>query len=165
MQWGRDKADQQEAERATDEMVADESYVVIGISASDYALLDSLLEVNPISGITLRKVTPASSHASVVIASVHERGNIELEGITLQNEGQLVDMRGWTLQDEDGNVFEFGEVLIFSNAQHTVYTGDGQNTPIATFRGLGSSILEAGEIISLYDADGNLQSQYIVPGE
>jgi hypothetical protein len=53
----------------------------------------------------------------------------------------------------------FTQQLLFSNAEVTIYTRSGTNTPIALFWGLDEPVWgDAGEILTLRDANGDVQA-------
>ena len=73
---------------------------------------------------------------------------------------------GWTLQDLDGNVYEFRrEQRIFSNSEVTIYTRAGQDTPIALFWGLDEAIWEPGDVVTLRDNNDRVQAILRIPAD
>jgi len=111
---------------------------------------------SPAATITL---APTATNAQVVISQVTRAGDVTAEGIRLRNTGATVNLTGWTLSDSEGNRFTFPELLMFSNAELTVFTRAGQNTPVAIYWGRDTAVWgEAGDIAILTDTRGNIQA-------
>lgn len=115
---------------------------------------------SPSPTITL---APTASDAQVDIVDVINAGDITAEGIRLRNTGNTVNVTGWTLSDDDGNEFTFPEQLLFSNAEVTINTRAGENTPIALFWGLDTPVWDEGDILTLRDNTGNVQATLRLP--
>ncbi len=110
----------------------------------------------PNATITL---APTAANAQVVISSINRPGDITAEGITIRNTGATVNLTGWTLRDAEGNTYTFREFILFSNAEVTVFTRAGQNTPIALYWGRDTAVWgDAGDVAILSDARGNVQA-------
>jgi murein DD-endopeptidase MepM/ murein hydrolase activator NlpD len=104
---------------------------------------------------------PTAVNAQVEIVSVLNPGDITAEGVEIRNRGGAVDLNGWTLSDGDDNTFTFPAQRVFTNAQITVFTRAGQNTPIALYWGQRAAVFgEPGDIVTLADANGVVQSTY-----
>ncbi|MGV2433594.1 MAG UNVERIFIED_CONTAM: lamin tail domain-containing protein [Anaerolineae bacterium] len=104
-------------------------------------------------------VVPTATNAQVEIVRILKPGDITLEAVEIQNRGEAVNLLGWKLTDAEGNVFEFPEQLLFTDGIVTVFTRDGQDTPIVLFWGRGASVwnVEA-DVATLKNADGEVQS-------
>lgn len=113
------------------------------------------LTPSPSPTVTL---VPTAINSEIEIVEVIRAGDVTAEGVRIRNNGRLVETEGWTISDVDGNEFEFVGLLLFSNAEHTVYTRAGQNAPIASFWGLEEPIWQPGDVVTLRDADGDVQA-------
>lgn len=112
--------------------------------------------VTPTPTITL---APTASNAQIQIVDVEVPGDITAEGVRIRNTGNTVDVTNWTLTDADGNEYVFPVQRIFSNAEVTVYTRAGENTPIAFYWGRDEAVWDRpDDIITLQDAQGNVQA-------
>jgi hypothetical protein len=112
----------------------------------------------PAPGATIT-LAPTAVNAQVVISSVSRPGDITAEGITIRNNGATVNLTGWTLRDAEGNTFTFREFILFSNAEVTIFTRAGQNTPVALYWGRDTAVWgDAGDVAILSDARGNVQA-------
>jgi LysM repeat protein len=107
--------------------------------------------------------TADDENTDIEIVGIVSGGDVTAEGIRIRNNGRLVDITDWVLTDADGNEYTFGEQLIFSNSELTLYTRTGQDVPIARYWGLETAVWQAGDVVTLVDADGNVQASYRVP--
>jgi len=118
--------------------------------------------IAPSPTITL---APTATNAQIEIVSADGIGDITAEGIRLRNTGNTINVTGWTLEDAEENVFSFPEQLLFSNAEVTIYTRSGTNTPVALFWGLDEPIWEAGDVLTLIDSTNQIQATIRIPDE
>ena len=109
-------------------------------------------------------LAPTVSGSTVRISSLIGEGQLSQEGVEIVNEGNTIDISGWTLSDGDGNEFIFPDQRrLFSGASVTVNTRQGANTAILFFWGLDEAVFESGDVVVLTDADGDVQSSMRVP--
>lgn len=109
-------------------------------------------------------LVPTAVNAQIEIVEVLNAGDITAEGVRIRNLGNSVNVTGWQLSDLDGNVYQFPEQILFSNAEITIYTRAGQNTPVALFWGLDTAVWsEPGDILTLTDARGQVQATLRLP--
>lgn len=118
--------------------------------------------ITPTPTITL---APTATNAQIAIVDVESAGDITAEGIRLRNTGNTINVTGWSLTDAEGNTFSFPEQLLFSNAEVTIYTRAGTNTPVALFWGLDEAIWDEGDVLTLIDANDNVQATIRLPSE
>ncbi|NPV66145.1 MAG: LysM peptidoglycan-binding domain-containing protein [Anaerolineae bacterium] len=114
----------------------------------------------PVPTVTL---APTAEDAQVVIAQVVGANDVTREEVFINNLGGLVDLRGWTLYDTEGNIYTFPEYRLFPGAGVRVFTRIGENTPAALFWGETRAIWQPGDVISLANASGVVQSTLRVP--
>jgi hypothetical protein len=154
-------------------LTADDAPVNLSASAIDPAELgvvdeDSTAEAtaestNVSTAVPTVTLPPTAVTAQMEILQVINTGDVTAEGVEIRNNGDTVNISGWTLSDDDGNTFEFPEQLLFSNAQVTVYSRAGQTTAIAFFWGQNASVWETGDTLTLTDDDGVVQSTFRIP--
>ncbi len=116
---------------------------------------EAALGETPIPTVTL---APTAADAQVVVTQVVGAGDVTSEGVVIRNQGGLVDMEGWTLYDTQGNVFTFPDYRLFSNGAVTVYSRVGENTAAALFWDETRAVWQPGDVVSLADAIGEVQS-------
>ncbi|MEO0563243.1 MAG: lamin tail domain-containing protein [Chloroflexota bacterium] len=104
-------------------------------------------------------VAPTAFNAQVRLVEVLGPGDITAEGIRIVNEGNAVNVAGWTITDAQGNEFILPEQRLFTNGSVTIYTRPGEDTPIVFYWGRSTAVWgDAGDVATLRDADGQVQS-------
>ena len=107
---------------------------------------------------------PPGFDPQVEIVTVIAAGNLSDERVVLRlsGEGEL-GLQGWSLQDEDGNLYVFPALTLFKDGAVTVYTKGGTNNVVELFWGFGKAVWESGETVSLVDPQGEEQATYQIP--
>ncbi len=100
----------------------------------------------------------------VEIVSVVGAGTLSAEVVVVRynGEGEL-GLADWQLKDDDGNVFTFPQLTLYTNGAVQVHTVSGSDTVVDLYMGLRDPIWESGESVKLYDPQDNLQAIYRVP--
>ncbi|MDQ7026343.1 MAG: lamin tail domain-containing protein [Anaerolineae bacterium] len=131
--------------------------------ATEDANITPTLAITPT--ITL---APTAEDAVLEIVGVVDANDVTAEGIRIRNPGSssTVTVTGWTLEDLDGNVYEFrSQQRIFSNSEVTIYTRTGQDTPIALFWGLDEAVWQEDDVVTLRDENGRVQAIFRIPAD
>ncbi len=144
-----------EPEAATGEETTDTGEEATLAGAVDTALSNE----TPIPTVTL---APTAEDARVIIVQVVGAGDVTSEGVELRNQGGLVDLQGWTLYDTEGHIYTFPEARLFADGSVTVFTRVGEDTAIALFWNQTEPVWQEGDVVSLADADGVVQSTFRV---
>lgn len=108
---------------------------------------------------------PGTGEREVVISEILFPGDGTQEQVVITNNGsQLADLLGWTLSDSDGNIYEFGNVRLWSAGSATVHTRVGQDgsPPTHYFWGKLEAIWSSGETATLKDREGQVVSTFTV---
>lgn len=108
---------------------------------------------------------PPGGVVRVEVARVLNPGDITNEAVEIINRGTSVArLGGWRLVDEQsGDEFVFPPLNLFPQGAVTVYTGVGEDTAIDVYWGRDEAVWEAGDTVQLYDADDNLQHEFVIP--
>ncbi len=108
--------------------------------------------------------TPQTSPEAprVEIRGVDGAGDLAHETVGLLNSGGVAAMAGWTLEDGQGHVFIFPAFTLYNGAI-SVHTKTGQNTVIDLYWGLTEAIWTSGKVITLRNADDDVQSTFRIP--
>lgn len=86
------------------------------------------------------------------------RESLNDEFICLENTGRrAADLTGWTIRDQDGNVYTFGSYSLPSKEIVTIHTGRGSDGRLHTYWDLTEYVWDnRGETARLRRANGNL---------
>lgn len=109
-------------------------------------------------------VNPTAAAGAVTIDNIFGTSDLETEKVRIRCTGaEQVNLTGWTLRDEDMNIYTFPQITIFATAQLDIFTAAGEDKPQSIYWGLLEPIWTHGETASLYDAAGNLVATFTVP--
>lgn len=106
---------------------------------------------------TMTLASPAES-AQIEIIEVEGIGDITSERIRLRNTGGAINLTGWNLTDAAGSRFSFPELLLFPDAEITLYTRSGANTADTLFWGKDQPVWQDGDVLTLTDSAGQIQA-------
>ena len=105
-----------------------------------------------------------SGEAVVEITAVIGPEQLEDEAVLLTNSGDApIALQNWTLLDEDGHEYRFGQVTLFAGSDLQLNTTSGANGPTALFWGLSEAIWTSGETVTLQDNTGATRVTFTVP--
>lgn len=101
----------------------------------------------------------------VEITAVTGVADLEEEAVQISNlGGRQIALLDWTLADENGHQYTFGQVTLFGDgAAIQVHTASGPNGPADLHWGLESSIWESGERVTLFDPEGGIAATFDIP--
>ena len=142
-----------------------------GLANPDALAVGQVLIIPAVDGSATSEPEPAAAAAEpteegapqVVIRGAYERGDLQTEFVYLENVGGVATMLGWTLDDGEGNVFSFPSFTLYNGGGVNVYTRAGTNSVINLYWGFDQSLWTPGKLITLRDAQGASQSQFLVP--
>jgi hypothetical protein len=138
------------------------------------ATLPAIAATTPLSVTTTPQpeTTPtgtaqANAGPLIEINQVIGAGDVTQEYVLLKRlgEGDL-NMAGWKLKDEDGNVFAFPtnpELVLFKGGAVQIYTRVGVDTPTEIYWNRTEPVWKVGEQVTLVDANGTVQATFKVP--
>lgn len=105
-----------------------------------------------------------TQEASVVINSVISSGDLTSERVFLTRTGDSeLNLADWKLEDEDGNVFVFPQLALYKDGAVNIWTTSGTATVVDLYWGMGNSVWESGEKVTLRDARGRVHTTYNIP--
>jgi len=108
--------------------------------------------VAPIVTATVAQPAPAaaaSTAANVRISTVVYPGQRTREAVVIVNEGDQVDMTGWTLSNPRGQTYSFGSVLLFKDSFINLHTTSGVDVPTDLFWNRDEAAWQAGDVATL----------------
>lgn len=105
-----------------------------------------------------------AGEAVVEITAVIGPDQLADEAVLLTNSGDApIALQNWTLLDEDGHEYRFGQVTLFAGSDLQLNTTSGANGPTALFWGLSEAIWTSGETVTLQDSTGATRVTFTVP--
>lgn len=99
----------------------------------------------------------------LAIRTITDAGNLATERVTIVNLGAVVDLTGWTLSDEQGNVYTFPALSLFQGGAVSVHTALGRDTVTDLFWGRAGPAWQSGETASLKDQHGKVRATFMAP--
>ena len=109
-------------------------------------------------------LAPTAVNAQVEILEVMGAGDITAETVVIRNNGNTVNISGWTLSDGDGNTYSFPQDRsLFSGAAVEVKTREGANTAILFYWGRDTAVFGPGDVVVLANRDGEVQASLRLP--
>lgn len=108
-------------------------------------------------------LAPTAVNAQVFIETVVSAGDITREQVVIRNNGNTLNLTGWTLSDGEGNSFVFDERRLFSGATIRINTRAGTNTPVELFWGQQQAVFAPGDVVILADNNGSVQATLRLP--
>jgi hypothetical protein len=104
--------------------------------------------------------TPTITNTPVIppkfeIVELTGRGDLSNETVVIENQGRALSLAGWTLRDQQGNVYLFPNLYLGTGSRVHVHTQAGQNQPDHLYWGLSDPAWgESGDTIVLADQQG-----------
>jgi LysM repeat protein len=112
---------------------------------------------------------PVQGTVIVEISEVIGVGDLAEEAVRITNAGtRPVALQEWELFDEEGHVYSFAAVTLYGSSEagsHSilVHTEAGQKGASNLYWGQETAVWEAGETVTLRDAEGTVQATYVIP--
>jgi len=105
-----------------------------------------------------------SEDVQAVIHAIVGPGNLDVEYAEIHNQSPgPVDMTGWQLTDQDGQVFVFPALILNEGGAVQVRSKKGNNTVIELYWQSEIPIWQSGETAILLNADGDTIATYSIP--
>ncbi|MCJ7626001.1 MAG: lamin tail domain-containing protein [Anaerolineaceae bacterium] len=106
---------------------------------------------------------PPTDQLVVLIQNIFGVGDIENEVVVIQRVGDGgLSLNDWQLEDADGSVFTFNELVLNKDGSVQVYTRAGHDTVTELFWGLTNPIWQIGETAVIKDSQGNIRATYTI---
>jgi len=107
---------------------------------------------------------PATGSAQIAIRSVLGAGSVNDEAVELRNDGEALNLQGWTLTNARGDSFSFPDFRMQRGSVVRVYSKQGENTPAALYWGRETAAWRSGDTLTLADRAGEAQATFVVGG-
>jgi len=100
----------------------------------------------------------------IKIENIFGVDDIDNEEIIIQRSGDgELWLDGWTLVDEDENVYSFPKLLLNKDGAVTLYTRDGIDSVVKLYWGLDQAVWQNGETATIIDPEGNIRATFQIP--
>lgn len=110
--------------------------------------------IAPVVTATNAQPAPAATgNANVRISTVVYPGQRTREAVVIVNEGDQVDMTGWTLSNPRGQSYSFGSVLLFKDSFINLHTTSGVDVPTDLFWNRDQPAWQVGDVATLKRGD------------
>lgn len=106
----------------------------------------------------------SDAQVSIQIVSVVGAGALSAEVVVIRynGEGEL-GLANWQLKDDNGTIYTFPELILYTEGAVQVHTASGSDTVVDLYIGQREPIWESGEVAKLFDPQDNLRAIYRVP--
>jgi LysM repeat protein len=107
----------------------------------------------------------ATGQGQIAVTGVIDAGALASEAVQIVNNGAEAQlMEGWTVRDEDGNVYTFGRVSIFGEGAGVLLnTRAGDDSATDLFWGLTEPAWRSGETLTLMDNASGVVATFAIP--
>lgn len=105
--------------------------------------------VQPTTQVTTTLDNPGSNSANVRITAVIYPGQQSREVIVIVNEGDDINLNGWTINTPRGKVFTFGNLTLYKESFINVHTTNGGNTATDLFWNQTEPVWQSGDSVEL----------------
>jgi LysM repeat protein len=123
--------------------------------------LTPLFSATPRFTATPTGPTPAPE---IIISAVFGVGDWQSERIEIQlnNTGEI-NLDGWQVKDDAGNVFTLPLLRLRSGGQISIYTRTGEPSVTSLYWGLPEAIWQTGDTVTILDAEGRIRATFLIP--
>jgi hypothetical protein len=108
--------------------------------------------------------SPAASQPAAVrvrISAVQFPGQRTRESVSILNEGDQIDLTGWSIVAPDGKSYPFQNFVLFKDSFITLYSTNGSNSPTSLFWNQQDAVWKRGDTVLLKQGDA-VVSTYVV---
>ena len=112
------------------------------------------------------EVIPTLSSGSVKaeILSVIGAGVIADESVVIRNNGDVsLLLTGWTVKDNQGDVYTFPQLTLYPDGTVQLHTGPGIDTASDLFWQRTTPVWNSGDLVALYDTHNIARAFYRIP--
>ena len=101
---------------------------------------------------------------NLVIGGVFGAGDLQTEYVLIRNQGKATaNLLNWTLQGKRGQSYSFPDLRLAQNGTVKLFSKEGTDTVLELFVKSGASLWQKGDILTLKDANGKIQTSFQVP--
>ena len=101
---------------------------------------------------------------NLLIGGVFGAGDLQTEYVLIKNQGKATaNLLNWTLQGERGQNYSFPDLRLAQNGSVKLFSKTGTDTVLELFMKSDVSLWQRGDILTLKDANGKVQTNFQVP--
>jgi hypothetical protein len=101
---------------------------------------------------------------TVEVQAVLIPGDLNNERVLIRNISQsALDLKGWSVKDENGNQYDFPTLTLFPGGVIGVYSAAGTDTSIALYWGRTDPVWQSGETVYILDPENNERAIFKIP--
>lgn len=131
----------------------------VATQTDDPSIIESTASATAENGLNL-----LTEDIEIIIRTVVGAGNLDAEYVEIVSHSEgAVDLSGWQLMDEEGQTFTFPSLILNEGGTVKVRSKAGQDTVIELYWQAESPVWEAGEIVKLLNAEGDIMATYSIP--
>ncbi len=121
-------------------------------------------EIETATPVPTSTTVPLTGESRVIIDSVIGAGDLGSERAFLKRVGPgEISLTGWQLVAENGDVFNFPQLILFESGAVFIHTREGQTTAVALYWELDHAVWESGDTVVLIDDQGEIHTSYQIP--
>jgi hypothetical protein len=106
---------------------------------------------------------PSLDQKVLEIKVVYSPGNLMNEIVVVKRVGGgELDLTGWQIVDENGHKYQF-PALTFNTGDVNIHSASGVDSAQDLFWGRQQSVWQTGEVVKVFDPNGNERASYIIP--
>ena len=98
------------------------------------------------------------------IEGVFGAGELQVEYILLRNPSDTaVDLAGWRIISDGGRNYRFPNLTLYPKGAVNIYSGPGTDTVTELHWNSDTALWVSGDVLTLFDSQGNEHTQFTVP--
>jgi hypothetical protein len=105
----------------------------------------------------------AEAPPQLAIRAINNLGDLPNENVMLINLGGSVNLSGWTLRDQQNNVYPFPNINLFQGGAVIIHTTTGRDTVTDLYWGKTGAMWQNGETATLVDPQGRTHTTFSTP--
>ena len=114
------------------------------------------------SGDSPTQITPLE--LNLLIGGVFGAGDLQTEYVLIKNQGKAIaNLLNWSLQGKRGQNYSFPDLRLAQNGTVKLFSKTGTDTVLELFMKSDVSLWQQGDILTLKDANGKVQTNFQVP--
>ncbi len=121
--------------------------------------------VPSITSLDTTAPTPATSlELNLLIGGVFGAGDLQTEYVLIKNQGKATaNLLNWSLQGKRGQNYTFPDLRLAQNGTVKLFSKEGTDSVLELYIKSGAPLWQKGDILTLKDTSGKVQTSFQVP--